>query len=247
MRALHKLLAHAASVAPAAELVHVVRCDRTRTERVRGTTSLLFVSRQWVLTWNNNAPLEDDMSLLTLVCAYAIPASANHITLSNFLNCSNGCSHDSASHLSGAQIPESTMLCATTPYVSMSFHAAGPGDSMPHYMSLLSRSFSFLSRSFETTSFFPPKKYALLAPVALLPAVFPIANVELHVDLLLLVRLLLWFFLRLFLLYLPQLVLLPFIISRALHAVSSGCGWCSACSWCRARCSVSGPKHDLEA
>ena len=184
-------------------------CAATAHRVCRCTTSLLFVSRQWVLTWNNCAPFEHDMSVFTLVCACANPASANHTTLLNFVNCSNGCSHATASHLTRAQTPESTVLCTTTPCVSMSFHAASPGDSMTHYISLLSRSFFFLSRSFETISFFPPEKYALLAPVALLPAVFPIANVELHFDLLLLVRLLLWFLLRLFLLFLLQLVLLP--------------------------------------
>ena len=124
----------------AAELLHVLRCDGTH-RMCLCTTSLLFVSRQWALTWNNFPPFEHDMSLFTLVFACASPASANHITLSNFFYCSKGCSHDTTQHLSGAQIPESTMLCTTTPYVSMSFHAACPGVSKPHFISLLPRSF----------------------------------------------------------------------------------------------------------
>ena len=118
-------VAQAAFVALAAELLQVLHCDGTH-RLCRCTTSLLFVSRQWVLTSSTSAPFEHDLSKFTLVCACATPASANHS--------SSHCRISSTARMAARMIrrrilavrknPESTMLCTTTPYVSMSYHVA---------------------------------------------------------------------------------------------------------------------------
>ena len=177
----------------------------------------------WVLTSNTSTRFEHDVSLFTLVCACAKPASVTHITLSNFLNCSIGCSHATTSHLTRAQKPESTMLCTSTPYVCMSFHVAGLGDLTPQHIILIT--IFFLSLTFLWFSFcqclasFRPSPACAATPLVLHAAV-PVLP--------------------------PTTRAAAIHISCALQAVSSGCGWFSACSWCGARCSVSGPNHDLE-
>ena len=124
----------------------------------------------------------------------------------------------------------------------MSYHVAEPWRHECHIACHYFYDHLFFSRSFETISFFSQKMHIL--PCGSSSTFLPMFGFISTFSCL--CGSSSGTFLRLFLLFSPQLVLLPFIYSRALHAVSSGCGWCSACSWCGARCSVSGPNHDLE-